>query len=386
MPSGLFEAVEFGKPETVDEAVRKRQKIKWIMEQKARESGTPLSATLELTPLCNLDCKMCYVHLTKEQMRCQKLLPVETWFHLIDQAVDMGMMTAALTGGECLTYPAFREIYLYLQARGVVVNVLTNGLLLDTDTISFLSDNPPGHLQISIYGSNDDCYQRVTGHRVFNTVKRNVLNARDAGLPIMISVTPSAYSADDLTLLDEIRRWGLEYSLNSWLLDARRDTGRSLDDFDIHSDGQVAFYTHNMKLNNIIPVPTDPNCLPREAADTNDSAPKGIVCGAGRSHYTISWTGRMSPCVSFSDVSVDVLALGVREAWGILNRWATNLERPVECEHCFYRLACHHCARKHLSGAPAGHANRQMCQMTKIKVAAGIIDISKLQEYNGENR
>ena len=30
------------------------------LDHKARQNGTPISGQLELTPLCNFDCKMCY--------------------------------------------------------------------------------------------------------------------------------------------------------------------------------------------------------------------------------------------------------------------------------------------------------------------------------------
>ena len=34
-----------------------------MMEERTREADVPYSGSFELTPLCNLDCKMCYVHL-----------------------------------------------------------------------------------------------------------------------------------------------------------------------------------------------------------------------------------------------------------------------------------------------------------------------------------
>ena len=38
------------------------------LDHKARQTGTPLTGQFELTPLCNFDCKMCYSHLTAEQL------------------------------------------------------------------------------------------------------------------------------------------------------------------------------------------------------------------------------------------------------------------------------------------------------------------------------
>lgn len=36
--------------------------------RKAFTDGIPISGTFELTPRCNFDCKMCYVHLKEEQI------------------------------------------------------------------------------------------------------------------------------------------------------------------------------------------------------------------------------------------------------------------------------------------------------------------------------
>ena len=36
-----------------------------FLDARAREKGVPINVQFELTPLCNFDCKMCYVHLDK---------------------------------------------------------------------------------------------------------------------------------------------------------------------------------------------------------------------------------------------------------------------------------------------------------------------------------
>ena len=69
------------------------------LEAKARQQGIPVRGQFELTPLCNLNCVMCYVHLNAAQ---QPLLTAEQWKALMRQAHDAGMYAATLTGGECL--------------------------------------------------------------------------------------------------------------------------------------------------------------------------------------------------------------------------------------------------------------------------------------------
>ena len=102
---------------------------------------------------------MCYVHLTPQQMGERCLLPTDVWLDLINQAEKAGMTKAALTGGECLTYPGFDEIYLHLQTLGIRTAVLTNGILLNEDRIRFFQRYPPALIQLTLYGASEDEYE-----------------------------------------------------------------------------------------------------------------------------------------------------------------------------------------------------------------------------------
>ena len=82
---------------------RRYDAVRRFLSFKAREKNVPISGSFELTPLCNLDCKMCYVHLNKDQMCGASLLGVDVWKDVMRHAIDAGMMYARLTGGECLT-------------------------------------------------------------------------------------------------------------------------------------------------------------------------------------------------------------------------------------------------------------------------------------------
>ena len=51
----------------------KRAAVEEYLRIKAWRAGLPRYGKFELTPLCNLDCKMCYIHLQKEQMEGKEL-------------------------------------------------------------------------------------------------------------------------------------------------------------------------------------------------------------------------------------------------------------------------------------------------------------------------
>ena len=134
---------------------RRYQMVRQYLNFRAREKNIPINGTFELTPLCNLDCKMCYVHLNREQMNGVELLTTGQWKDMMKQAVEAGMTYAKLTGGECLTYPGFQELYLYLRSFGVEVSVLSNGVLMEGEMADFLIANPPAHVQITLYGASE---------------------------------------------------------------------------------------------------------------------------------------------------------------------------------------------------------------------------------------
>ena len=59
---------------------------------KASRTGTPLSGTFELTPCCNMACKMCYVRKTKaEQEAIGRLRTKEEWLQLGEEAKKAGI-------------------------------------------------------------------------------------------------------------------------------------------------------------------------------------------------------------------------------------------------------------------------------------------------------
>ena len=198
------------------------------LEGKAREKGVPLSGQFELTPLCNFSCKMCYVHLDADQLSGRKVLSTDTWQGLMRQAWEVGMLHASLTGGECLTYPGFDELFLYLQSLGCTVSVLTNGYLLDDRRIAFFRQHKPAAIQITLYGWNNDVYERVTGQPAFDPVIENIRKAMDAGLNVDLTVTPNRYLGEDV--LETVRLGKcLDKGLvvNTSLFAPREETGRS---------------------------------------------------------------------------------------------------------------------------------------------------------------
>lgn len=346
------------------------------LDQKAREKGVPIRGQFELTPLCNLNCKMCYVQLTPDQMSGRPLIPVSVWKDLIRQAWEAGMLQVSLTGGECLAYPGFEEIFLFAHSLGCEIYVLTNGILLDDKRIRFFQEHEPAIIKVSLYGWNEDVYERVTGKRVFHTVEANIRKAIAAELPIRISITPSTYLGEDV--LDTIRLAKSicdNIDINSAISPPREETGRSkqMDDPDVEL--YVKAYKLNAELKGRELRTISADHLPRTGGAVPECVESGLRCGGGRSGFVIDWKGTMMPCNGLDMICSYPINQGFVKAWTDINKGAESWPRVPECESCAYRHVCDNCAANMLRFAKPGELSTELCKRTQAYVCNGICRI-----------
>ena len=350
------------------------------LEGKAREKGVPLSGQFELTPLCNFSCKMCYVHLDADQLSGRKVLSTDTWKGLMRQAWEAGMLHASLTGGECLTYPGFDELYLYLQSLGCMISVLTNGYLLDDRRIAFFRKHKPAAIQITLYGWNNDVYERVTGQPAFDTVTGNIRKAMDAGLKVDLTVTPNRYLGEDVL---ETVRLGKHLDkglvVNTSLFAPREETGRSRQEDSIDADQYIRIYRLMNELAGRETKEIDPDRLPPVGGPSHECTQCGLQCGGGRSAFVIDWKGTMMPCNRLNVVHADPIREGFKEAWARINREAESWPRVPECEGCAYRSVCNICAASMLRYAEPGRQPTELCETVRYYILHGVMKMPECE-------
>lgn len=108
------------------------------LRRNADQNNLPLGGSIELLPLCNMDCKMCYVHMSKEEMDRQgRMLSCDEWLNIAYQAKEMGVLYFLITGGEPLLYPEFKRLYTSVIDLGFVVTLNTNGTLINKEWADF---------------------------------------------------------------------------------------------------------------------------------------------------------------------------------------------------------------------------------------------------------
>ena len=110
-----------------------------MLALRAAAMHVPFAGTFELTPICNMNCRMCYIRTSFQEMEKQgTMLTAEEWIQIASEARNMGLLYLLLTGGEPLLYPEFDKLYSWLGESGIVVMLNANGTLLTEERADLL--------------------------------------------------------------------------------------------------------------------------------------------------------------------------------------------------------------------------------------------------------
>jgi len=326
------------------------------LNARARRDRLPLSGTFELSPVCNLACKMCYVRKTSEEVAAHSrpILTMNQWKRIGDEAVDAGALFLLLTGGEPFLWPDFRELYEYLHLKGLLISVNTNGSLISENVVSWLTDHPPARINITLYGANDKTYERLCGRRnVYRQVSANIDRLLDAGIRVKLnaSMTPdNAIDMEDIIRFAKERELLLE--MGTYMFPPIRRDADSIGCGNRFTPEETAFYSVEKQrfsleseqyrsyleqaAQGIVPAPgLDESCT--------DPVDGTVKCAAGRGSFWITWDGYMLPCGMVPTPNADVAALGFSKAWRRVVEQTNDIRLSGVCQSCRNKNVCHSC-------------------------------------------
>ena len=152
-----------------------------------RVASKPLTMLLLINRGCNLRCSFCDLWQDFENMDVQtKLLP------LLDEAVAIGTKTLVITGGEPFLHPDLFLAVREAKARGLTVNITTNGTLIDKRWDELMASGVDS-LSFSLDGMAET-HDRIRGQkgawkRTMNGLKRIRRDAPEVATSIYFVVT-----------------------------------------------------------------------------------------------------------------------------------------------------------------------------------------------------
>ena len=335
-------------------------KLSEYLHKKAARTKTPLSAAFELTPLCNMACRMCYVRMDRRtQESIAPLRSCQEWLSIAEQARENGLLFILLTGGEPFTHPEIKEIVSGLHKRGFIVSINSNGTMIDENVIKWLKQTPPSRINLTLYGASDETYARLCGNpKGFSQAARAITLLKEAGITVKINVSLTPYNADDLEgIFDFCNRHKLLISATSYMFPPLRRDKNSVGQNERFTPEQAAYYSakiesllngekaflHRAEEGSFAALA---DSVEEECCVDCDGEGDVIHCRAGRCTGWVTWEGKMLACgmVPPDDEAPNVFDVGYLNAWKAVTEKTAGIRLPAACRDCSLKDTCKACA------------------------------------------
>ena len=318
--------------------------------RKASAAGIPLSGTFELTPVCNMDCKMCYVRMSRSaQEAIAPLKSAAQWLALAQEAKDAGMLYLLITGGEPFLHPQFREILEGLHKMGFLITINSNGTMIDESVIEWLKNCPPIRINISLYGAADETYARLCGNpKGFTQTVHAICLLQEAGIPVKLNCSLTPHNAKDLPQIAGIaKQKDLVLQVATYMFPPIRKDEAATGMGDRFSPADAAYY---MAYADYLTLGKErflaqEEHLPEICEPDGSCEGDGVRCRAGKCSFWITWQGMILPCGMFPEKNApNVFEIPFQNAWQSVKESVRHIHLPAQCAACNAKDNCRACA------------------------------------------
>lgn len=359
-----------------------------LLEQ-AKQRHVPITGSMELLPLCNMNCDMCYVRLSPEEMAKQgRLRTADEWIALGREMVESGVLFLLLTGGEPLIFPDFKRVYVELRKMGLILTINTNGTLLDEEWADFFGTYKPRRINITLYGADEKAYGELCHYKEgFQKVIQAVRLLRTRGVDVKLSTSVTNVNVDDLERMLAIgEELGVPFRADTYMMPAVRERTKPFSEQSRLTPEEAAkarilalrremgnnmFFQHakhiieevhkkeeeqkeNEKLKRqqenekkrqglLEEKEESKEKVGNEKEDRNEQ-PRCMDCLAGSCSFSVNWQGQLHPCVILTSPSESVFDLGFLPAWQKVQEKLQTIRLHLKCTNCKLRTLCRTCA------------------------------------------
>lgn len=326
---------------------RESAQIKRALNIKCAAKGIPSSGIFELTPRCNLNCRMCYVRMTPDEMKpIGREYTAEEWLNLAEEAKDQGLLFLLITGGEPMLRIDFAEIYEGLAKKGLSISINSNGTMFSDDIKALFLRYPPAQVNITLYGVSAEDYEDFCGNgQAFFAMMDAVqwLKTNKILLHLNATMTP-----------DNVHRWeafeafakenDLELRMTAYCFPpARKANCTDFRRLDPEIAGELTvkdlLYREGVEI-----VREKAKNLKRPVNSCYMEQGEAMQCFAGRSQFWINWKGDMVPCGMLDQPASKPFENGFLQAWMDMKAKTEKIRLCPDCTGCPDKMSCMNCA------------------------------------------
>ena len=350
--------------------------------QKIANRRVPLDFYLEITARCNNNCSHCYINLPAGDMQAsQKELSLAEISDIADQAVELGALWCLLTGGEPLLRSDFKDIYLSLKRKGLLLSVFTNACLVSEEHIELFKRYPPRDIEVSVYGASEATYERVTRKPgSYAAFRRGLDRLLDTGIKIKLKAMALRSNVHELP---QIAAFCRDHSSESFRFDPLLHLR-----YDQDPIRNAEIKTERLSPEEIVAIEMADdersialknNCDSLIFSDPGHHQCNHIFyCGAGNGSFTVSYDGIFRLCADLwhPDCVYDLRKGNLADAWfnlvpRVRDQQSNNPEFLNKCRDCPIINLCLWCpAHAHLETGEMDDVVPYFCQVAHARAAA----------------
>lgn len=357
----------------------------------ATATRIPISGFFELTPRCNLQCRMCYVSsLPSDKTIKERELTTAQWVTIGEEARNAGLLLLTLTGGEIFIRRDFCEIYSAYSDMGFNLCLFTNGSLIDDKRVKWLGTRPPSKVSITIYGASPETYDRVTGHpEAFEKTIRAARMLIAEGIRVELKTTVIKENSDDFEAVAELAGdMGITIGLVNYVSPRREGCGTKPAEVRLTPEELLLYEERVVEYNNMlnrkrgksasvvnsedVMLDTDIE-RPYEGAFNKAAQQSAFKCISGKCAFWFTWDGRLTPCGLLDEPYSEPLKTGFVKAWEQLCGECGGIPGCDECAGCSCKAYCMTCpARLKTETGSFDKPASYLCELAKGRMERGI--------------
>lgn len=335
--------------------------------KKWMQNRCPFSALFELTPVCNMSCIHCYL----KEHHFENMLSYAQIIKIIDILYEKGIVFLTFTGGEIFTRKDFIDIYLYTKQKGFLVELFTNGYLIDEHAIQVFKEYPPLLVDVSLYGASELTYQKITGvSGAFEKVVGNCVDLKKAGVrvslksPIMNKTLPEL---ENMKQLAEKIGVPFVYTFEITPTIDRNESPRSYQiPLEVALKYEFKNYYDQIRRGERNDISNYNEIM--ETLLTRDGV---YFCNVALNSFVIDYQGRMCPCMKLRHRGISLLDTDFDEIWegfAVYSRKKASLD--YMCSNCDAKYYCDICpAEMDFMYGDEEYRPENACKIAKIRKA-----------------
>ena len=345
----------------------------------------PVTAVWEVTMGCNFRCGHC-------GSSCEGALPgqltTEEALDLCDQIAELGLKWITLSGGEPLTRADTPQLVKRLSDNGVLVNIITNGWLLDEKMAKTLKENGISTVAISIDGT-PEIHDKIRKKGAFEHARQAFAAMKALGIKTGAVTTITKQNLDILPAMKEeligmgVETWQVQIGLPmgnlkqrpDWLLEPRQV--RDIIDFcyNTATEGRIGIYPADC-----IGYYSKKDLETRRISYKSNSYSLWDGCNAGVRGFGILHNGDILGCTSIRSkefIEGNIRERKLRDIWEDENAflWRRQMKKEKlsgSCKKCVYGSKC-------LGGCPNTRLTMKGCIYEENEYCAYNVSLKEME-------